>query len=285
MNAGSTQNATLLDSLIRPLNAVNSGAVNALNAANAVVTNTGRNFKSWMPSGSFFGIVIFLVLVATFIGLMVYFKDAINESWKKTQEVLSNAFKGKAAEPAPAAASTPGQPLPDGSTVSEDANKIVEKVLPSGGNEVFNVSSNKYTYYDAQPLCKALGAELATYDQVKEAWDRGADWCNYGWVKGQMAVFPTSDETYSKLQLGPEEQRMACGNPGVNGGYFDNPEMRFGVNCYGKKPQQSQHDQRELGKNAPLSPDALAFDKKVNQYKSEADAIGINPFNTGKWSS
>jgi hypothetical protein len=168
--------------------------------------------------------------------------------------------------------------------VSDDAAAIVEKVLPSGGNEVFNVSSNKYTYYDAQPLCKALGAELATYEQVKEAWDRGADWCNYGWVKGQMAVYPTSDETYSKLQQGPEEQRMSCGLAGVNGGYFDNPEMRFGVNCYGKKPSQSQHDQRELSKNAPLSPDALAFDKKVNQYKSEVDAIGVTSFNTNKWS-
>lgn len=271
------KNATLLNSLIRPLNAMNTNATQAINAA---LGNSGA--KSWMPNGSMVGIVVFLVLVATFIGLMVYFKDAINESWKKTQEVLSNAFKGKAPEPTPSVPTTPSDtdPQADGT-----AREIVEKVLPSGGNEVFNVSSNKFTYYDAQPLCKALGAELATYEQVKEAWDKGADWCNYGWVKGQMAVYPTSDETYTKLQAGPEEQRMACGNPGVNGGFFDNPEMRFGVNCYGKKPVQSQHDQRELSKNAPLSPDALAFDKKVNQYKSESDSIGINPFNTGHWAA
>jgi hypothetical protein len=146
------------------------------------------------------------------------------------------------------------------------------------------VSSNKFTFYDAEPLCKALGAELATYDQVKEAWNKGADWCNYGWVKGQMAVYPTSDETYAKLQAGPEEQRMACGRPGINGGYFDNPELRFGVTCVGQKPVQSKHDEREVAKGAPLSPEALAFDKKVNQYKTQSDTIGILPFNTNKWS-
>jgi hypothetical protein len=80
------------------------------------------------------------------------------------------------------------------------AQTIVEKVLPPGGNEVFNVSQNKFTYYDAEPLCNALGAELATYEQVKDAWSNGADWCNYGWVKGQMAVYPTQKQTYDKLQ-------------------------------------------------------------------------------------
>ncbi len=114
---------------------------------------------------------------------------------------------------------------------------------------------------------------------MKDAWKKGADWCNYGWVKGQMAVYPTSDETFAKLQGGPEEQRMTCGTPGVNGGYFDNPELRFGVNCYGKRPAQKQLDASELSKNAPVSPDALAFDKKVNQYKSEIDTIPVSPFN------
>jgi hypothetical protein len=278
LNTG-PKNATLYNSLIRPLNMMNAAVQNT--AAN-IGTSTG--LSSYLPSWSgAFGIFIFLALIGVFIGLMVYFKDQINESWKTTQEVLSNAFKGKEADAAPVAAPPSDSTMPSES-MGEAAN-IVEKVLPSGGNEVFNVSSNKYTYYDAQPLCKALGAELATYEQVKEAWDRGADWCNYGWVKGQMAVYPTSDETYAKLQSGPEEQRMSCGLAGVNGGYFDNPEMRFGVNCYGKKPAQSQHDQRELAKNAPLSPDALAFDKKVNQYKSEVDAIGVNPFNTNRWSN
>ena len=108
----------------------------------------------------------------------------------------------------------------------EKKSSIVEKVMP-GKKEVFNISQNKYTYYDAEPLCRALGAEVATYEQVKDAFEKGADWCNYGWSKGQMAVYPTQESTWNKLQNGPEDQRNACGQIGVNGGYFDNPELQL----------------------------------------------------------
>jgi len=163
---------------------------------------------------------------------------------------------------------------------------IVEKVLP-GHQQVFNISKNTYTYYDAEPLCKALGSDLATYEQVKEAFAKGADWCNYGWVKGQMAVYPTQSDTWEKLQSGPEEQRGACGRPGLNGGYFDNPELRFGVNCYGIKPVQKDHDATTIaaGDGAPLSPGELEFEKKVNKFRGEANSIAIMPFSKSAWSN
>jgi hypothetical protein len=147
------------------------------------------------------------------------------------------------------------------------------------------VKENRYSYDDAEPLCKALGAELATYEQVKDAYDNGADWCNYGWVKGQRAVYPTQDETYEKLQQGPVSQRQACGKPGVNGGYFDNPELRFGVNCYGSKPVQKAHDTTLLpnGEANPFTPDALEFDKRVAEFKADSANIGILPFKEGDW--
>jgi hypothetical protein len=241
--------------------------------------------------GMWAGILIFLVLVGVFIGILYYFQQQLMDSWNKFTETVNSYFNPTPVPAAPVAPAAPteeekgqdqGQKGPDGQLMPLGATVNMEKILP-GGAEVFNVSSNKFTYYDSAPLCKALGAELATYEQVKDAWSKGADWCNYGWVKGQMAVYPTGEETYAKLQLGPEEQRTTCGIPGVNGGYFDNPELRFGVNCYGKKPAQKQHDTSEQGKGAPISPDALAFDKKVNQYKSDADNIGVNPFNTSRW--
>ena len=162
----------------------------------------------------------------------------------------------------------------------------IEKILPPN-KQVFNIASNIYTYADAAPLCKALGAELATYEQVKEAYQRGADWCNYGWVKGQAAVYPTQKETYDKLQQGPEDQRGACGQIGVNGGYFDNPGLRFGVNCYGTKPAESAHSVEIItqGAGEPITPEAILFDKKVKKYAAEADTIGILPFKKGDWSS
>jgi hypothetical protein len=169
---------------------------------------------------------------------------------------------------------------------SFNLNQIsAEKLLP-GKKEVFNVAQDKYTYTDAEPLCKAFGAELATYDQVKDAWNKGADWCNYGWIKGQSAVYPTQQSTYDKLQMGPEDQRMACGTPGVNGGYFDNPELRFGVNCYGSKPTENNTDDRYImEKNQNLTPDAIAYDKKVQDFKNTLSQIPVNPFKSGTWTS
>ena len=166
----------------------------------------------------------------------------------------------------------------------------VNKLMPSkkeapsaNGAQVFNVATNKYKYSDAEPLCKAFGAELATYDQVKEAWNKGADWCNYGWVKGQAAVYPTQQSTYDKLQAGPEGQREACGVPGVNGGYFDNPELRFGVNCYGAKPTENEVDQRARMSQKNHTNASLEYDHKVSDYKAHMNEIPVNPFSNGVW--
>ena len=147
------------------------------------------------------------------------------------------------------------------------------------------MSENDYTFYDAEPLCRALGAELATYDQVKDAWSKGADWCNYGWVKGQAAVYPTQKETWQKVQSGPDENKNSCGVVGVNGGYFENPEMKFGVTCYGPKPLQSQHSQELLMRegNVPLSVPALEVDRRTQEFRSQSDSIGVLPFNENKW--
>lgn len=150
----------------------------------------------------------------------------------------------------------------------------------SRNGEVFNVSRNLYTFGDAEPLCRAFGAELATYDQVKSAYEAGADWCNYGWIKGQLAVYPTQKSTYDKLQHGPENERMACGLPGLNGGYFPNAEQRFGVNCFGRRPAESALDERLQQEDRS----ATAYDREVNKFKAEIDSIGVNPWNAKQWS-
>jgi hypothetical protein len=102
-----------------------------------------------------------------------------------------------------------------------------------------------------------------------------------------MAVYPTQTNTWEQLQNGPEEQRGACGRPGLNGGYFDNPELQFGVNCYGIKPEQKDHDATTIaaGDGAPLSPSGLEFERKVNKYRGEANSIAVMPFSKNAWSS
>lgn len=247
--------------------------------------NSNSNSNGWLYSG-----IIMVVVVLIFVGIFYYFQDSITNIYREMSDTVNGYFQTPA-PPAPEAGTkdVSGSQPPLEANPLEQANdpssiaSTIEKILPGGPTEVFNVASNKFTYYDAEPLCKALGAELATYDQVKTAWSKGADWCNYGWIKGQMAVYPTSEDTYKKLQGGPEDQQLACGRPGVNGGFFDNPELRYGVNCYGSKPAQSKHDEALAASATPISPDALEFDKKVVKFKSEADTMGIMPFNGKKW--
>ena len=219
------------------------------------------------------------VLIVLFI-IVIIFREQIalgmELAWKKIKDIFGLS---KSAVQSP---SSNTSVVPETSPLNQST---VEKILPSK-KEVFNISQNKFTYSDSEPLCKAFGAELASYDQVKEAWQRGADWCNYGWVKGQAAVFPTQESTFNKLQGGPDDQRMACGVPGVNGGYFDNPEVKFGVNCYGVKPSENETDNRAImGQNDNLTPGALAFDNKVLGYKAHMGEIPVAPFKPGNWTS
>jgi hypothetical protein len=263
-------------------NVVNA-PVAALNAgANAAASGMGMS-----------GILLFAGLVVGFLVLFAYFGNEISSGFNAFVVQVRDSLGMKVPTPDQQVPMSPELDVLKPSTPPEAESKqpssLAEKILPQGGAgpEVFNISKNTFTYYDAEPLCKALGAELATYEQVKNAWDRGADWCNYGWVKGQNAVYPTSQQTWEKLQSGPEEQRMACGKPGINGGFFDNPELRFGVNCYGAKPGQSKHDEEAVAKRTgvPLTPSGIEFDKKVSKFRGESDSIGVLPFNEQKWSS
>ncbi len=184
----------------------------------------------------------------------------------------------------PAADRPAGMPgSAESKSIFQSFKEDVKEALPDK-KEVFNISKNIYTFNDAAAVCAAAGAELATYDQVKDAYDSGADWCNYGWIKGQMAVYPTQKKTYEKLQKGAAEFRNACGQPGVNGGYFDNPELRFGVNCYGTKPAQKASDEILDSQVAlPQSPAELEFEKQVQRFRDQMDAATVLPFHKGKW--
>lgn len=280
----------------------NSVGTSVTNAANSMGTSMTKAANSVGATGSWaLPLGIFVVLIGVFVALFTFFTKEITAGYENIVEAIREAMGIK--KPAPIPVEVPPPPpehhdttgsasLPitgsAGSMPSMPSN-TVEKILPPshGPPEVFSVSKNDFTYYDAEPLCRALGAELATYDQVKSAYEKGADWCNYGWVKGQMAVFPTQKNTYDKLQQGPDDERGACGKPGLNGGYFDNPEMKFGVTCYGSKPEQSAHDEAALAKNGkiPRTVSELKIDQKVMQFQKDADSVGILPFNIGKWSA
>jgi hypothetical protein len=259
---------------------------NSIFSANAVSANTTSNI------GSTFGtpLMWFIGFLVFFLVIFAFYYDAFMRSIQNWTDSINMWLTGTGSPPSAPPKSMqmapPVAPQDENDEHATGMKRVVERVLPPA-KEVFTVSKNDYSFYDAAPLCKALGAELATYDEVKKAWQNGADWCNYGWVKGQMAVYPTQDSTYQELQQGPEDQRGVCGKPGLNGGYFDNPELKFGVTCVGKRPSQSQHDATAIsaGSTRPLTASGLEFEKKVQQFKVESDNLGILPFNKEKWGS
>ena len=179
--------------------------------------------------------------------------------------------------------------------------------------EVFNIANNRYTYEDAQAICKAYDSTLATYDQIENAYNNGAEWCNYGWSAGQMILFPTQKATWEKLQKVDENRgcvsnptghrnsqtagnrnasvtshKNDCGRPGINGGYIANPYARFGVNCFGKKPAATDADKVRMNARQnqvyPKTPAEQVLENKVNYWKQNADKfLQINSYSTTAW--
>jgi hypothetical protein len=150
--------------------------------------------------------------------------------------------------------------------------------------QVFNIPGNYYDYNNAKALCSAYGAELATYDQIEKAYNNGAEWCNYGWSANQLALFPTQKNTYNNLQNIPGHEND-CGRPGINGGYIANPNVQFGVNCYGYKPKITGEEEELMQKSTPYpeTEQDIAFQKKVDYMKNNLDQILVSPFNNNTW--
>ena len=168
--------------------------------------------------------------------------------------------------------------------------KVEQEATPStpssstGSTQVFNIPGNYYNYNDAKSLCQAYNSRLATNDEVEKAYNKGAEWCNYGWSDKQMALFPTQKSTYDKLQQ-VKGHENDCGRSGINGGYIANPNVKFGVNCYGKKPKMTE-DEEALMQASTLYPktnEELYLENQVDYWKEKLDQILVSPFNHSSW--
>jgi hypothetical protein len=182
--------------------------------------------------------------------------------------------------------------------IDENARKYNSDTVASGDNiyepsqapelkfkkQVFNIPGNYYTYDNAKALCSAYGAKLASYNQLEQAYDNGAEWCNYGWSENQLALFPTQKKTYELLQSKPGHEHD-CGRQGINGGYIANPNVKFGVNCYGYKPKMTDDDEELMSKQKPYpeTPQDIEFQKKVDKMRNKLNEIVVSPFNNDNW--
>ena len=155
-------------------------------------------------------------------------------------------------------------------------------------DEVFHLGKNIYNYDEAKAVCKAYNSELASYDQIEDAYNKGAEWCSYGWSADQLALFPTQKVTWKNIK----EKQGACGNngndcgrPGINGGFIDNPMVRFGVNCYGRKPNATEEDLKKI-KDMQLIPKTKEEEElecKAKKMKKKIKDMDLRPFNKAKW--
>ena len=168
-------------------------------------------------------------------------------------------------------------------TLSELQTSIVPEIKYT--KQVFNIPGNEYGYEDSKALCSAYGSRLATYDEVENAYNKGGEWCNYGWSEGQMALFPTQKSTFKGLQKikGHEND---CGRPGVNGGYMSNPLLKFGVNCFGYKPKMTQEEEEIMQASSPYpkTQKDILMEERVDYWKTKITDILVSPFNHDSWS-
>lgn len=167
------------------------------------------------------------------------------------------------------------QTNPNNSTVQEITTK----------QQVFNIPGNYYNYENAKAICSAYGSRLATYSEVEDAYKNGGEWCNYGWSDGQMALFPTQESTFNQYQK-IEGHENDCGRPGINGGYMENPELQFGVNCFGYKPKMNDRESYLMQYQTPFpkSAEQLEAQQRVSFWKNKINDLLVSPFNPTVWS-
>ncbi len=187
-------------------------------------------------------------------------------------------------------------------------------------DEVFQISNQLYSYEQAKCKCEAYGGRLATKSELTAAYNRGAHWCNYGWIDGGEAYYPVQQcELDRKARLIREYNEMLrnhhqdprkytwrmvnearnrmdregaldyCGDSaGLHGGKFNNLRTRFGATCFGKKPagmavreKEAKCAMSEAEKKKLEEAEREKAQRKVCSGKSADDKIAA--FNPDKW--
>jgi hypothetical protein len=175
------------------------------------------------------------------------------------------------------------KPLPEVPTPLPPVNKFEINLIPK--KEVYHIANQDYTYEQAKCKCESYGGELASKAQITDAYNNGANWCTYGWSDKQSAYYPVQKCDWDKLteenQRLPKHAKKFCGLPGINGGYFPNPSIRFGANCYGIKPKGELNKPKE----PYCKPQNFCSLKNNFEASHKLDTDEISPFNSDKWSS
>ena len=228
--------------------------------------NSNSTRSGTSGSSTIFYIILYLIIILIILKLLSYFFN-IN--------VLDDIYKYFYA-----------------TEIKEKEEKEIEKENEStpvpeimAPKQVFNIPGNNYTYDDAKALCSAYGSRLAKYEEIEKDYNKGAEWCNYGWSDNQNVLFPTQKGTYDDLQkiAGHEND---CGRPGINGGYMANPANKYGVNCYGNKPKITNEEAERMANISPYPKTVkdIEMEERVSYWKGKLSDVLVSPFNYTSWS-
>lgn len=99
--------------------------------------------------------------------------------------------------------------------------------------EPYLIKDQIYTYEEAKHKCKAYNARLATKQDLIKAYNLGMHTPYYGWTQEHRAYQVVQPCEYTKMR----RQGYDPAPPGVQGGKFYGNGIKFGVWCYGIKPE------------------------------------------------
>jgi len=163
--------------------------------------------------------------------------------------------------------STMPVPIHSGGYYSAASVPTVSTSGPTQSNtsiqQVFNIKENIYAADDAAGVCGALGADVASLQQLVDAHRQGANWCNVGWTKEGLGAYPIQKDFWQKMQGNNPQNRNICGQPGINMARSD-AGLLYGVNCYGVKPEPKNG---ELVKEIVKNDADIALQAKIAQFQ------------------
>jgi hypothetical protein len=87
-------------------------------------------------------------------------------------------------------------------------------------SQVYHVFANAYTFAEANEKCKKHNSRLASPSELKDIYDNGVYWCNWGWSSDGHAYMPNNDPKCNQ-------------SIGLLAGNNIDPYLKLGVNCYG----------------------------------------------------
>jgi len=282
MTTPQSSSSDVIKNISKNSNKILNKTKNVLSNLKKDVSNSILDFKS-QNNFSFLKLtLLFILLTILFLLIYVYYSYLTSECIVK-KDFLTYFMSFEYNRPCQVQEET--IILPNSSTIqnniptasNDSSNNIMNNVKTFlEKNEVFHIDDQIYTFEEAKCKCESYGTTLATEEQMIESYNNGAHWCSYGWNEGQNAFYPIQKCIW-------EKEEIPCSKKyGLIGGYFPNSQLKFGVNCYGKKPIGTVLKKKEIcDKNGKK--DFCQLPEIQGKVKKDL-GDDIVPFNPNQWS-